>query len=153
MQDALPDYNDKSIPRDLRRMIKKVRRARIGDTYGPECQSPVEDIIVKCIKIQRLLDSSSEAIRKFNEDIKVINEQMNALPRPLSVRPVSRFGEMHQFDGKKAFDKFLDYSEVSEDEEKVDNAKCKKSKTKISKRKSRSDKGSTVTGASERRQV
>ena len=113
------DINDKSLPRDLRRMIRKIKRARIGEIYGPECQEPVDDIIVRCIRIQRLLDSSSETIRKFTEDIAEIHKQMEEYPRPSAARPVRTVdsnGKYVYSEKKKAFDHYLDYSDVSDTE-------------------------------------
>lgn len=123
MKDAIKQ-TDKSAHVAQRKAIRKARRTReptIESFIGLDCEYPVDDIIMKCIRIQKLLDESSRTIKRFTKTMRALNEEMNTMFRPLYVPAVeSRLVDFEDYgimDHRKIFDEILAYSDMSEAEE------------------------------------
>ena len=109
-------------PVRLQRAIKKAKAIKIDRSLALDCEYPIDDIIIKCMKIQKLLERSSRAITKFSQDIRSLNREMEEFFRPLGL-PVTQnvvakeMEELGLVDHREVFDRILEYSDVSEVEE------------------------------------
>lgn len=109
-------------PVRLQRAIRKAKAIKVDRSLALDCEYPIDDIIIKCIKIQELLERSSRAISKFSKDIKVLNREMEEFFRPLGLPVVQNvvakeMEELDMIDHRDLFDRILEYSDVSEAEE------------------------------------
>lgn len=102
--------------------ISKIRN--INDSckkYGLDINYEVDRIILKCMKIQKLLDKSSRVIKKFAKDVKSLNIETNQMFRPAGlplIRSTVNVDEVsHAINHRQIFDRILQYSDVSDEEE------------------------------------
>lgn len=90
-------------------------------SYGLQAEYPVDRIIIKCMRIQKLIDRSSRAIKKFSQKIKTINTTINQLLEPTGLPPILSTVDIdmsYQLMGHRhIFDQILAHSDSSDVEE------------------------------------
>lgn len=108
-------------PVEARRAIKKSKKPLKSEKNTLDSEYPVDDIILKCMKIQKLLEKSSQTIRRFSREIRSLNSEMDQIFRPVVQQPVVPEGnsdsEFYLLDHRAIFGKLLEYSDVSDAEE------------------------------------
>lgn len=103
------------------RANQTVSRSNFSECQSSENSYSINDIIFKCMKIQKLLERSSRTIKRFSREIRSLNKEMDRVFKPkqfeISFQEDKSEQKLYLPDHRKMFDKLLDYSDVSDVEE------------------------------------
>ena len=105
-------------PSKLNKPIRKPKLYSLSKISSLETEYPVNDILLTCMRIQKLLEQSSRTISRFSKEIKALNREMDTVLRPMVEEPRVEIdgngSEFYFLDHRKIFGQLLDYSDVSE---------------------------------------
>ena len=105
----------------LSRAIKKPKEFSCRGMPSLDTEYPIDSIIVKSIKIQKLLEQSSRTLRRFSREVKSLNREIDQLFVPVVEEPNvmidANGSEFYFMDHRQIFDQLLEYSDVSDAEE------------------------------------
>lgn len=108
-------------PIPTKKAITKSKHTWEIESLSLDSEHPVDDIIIKCLKIHKILKRSSRAIKQFTKEIKLLNQDLNQVFRPVIPEPIFSMEReepgFYLLDHRQVFDRLLVYSDVSEVDE------------------------------------